>query len=583
MAGTLETLKAAWPMLRRALRSGQFFRPQCELYEPDPDILADYDVRIPMSGNFDITVNVFRSRTADGAPRPTVMCAHPYDNRKIPALGNTPFRGPPAQYRLIPQAGARPRFSTLTSWESPDPGYWVPAGYNLVNVNLPGFANSGGPASIFSAHQGQCYREAIDWVANQSWSDGGVGLCGVSFLCISQYLAAAAPDSEPAPDALKCIIPWEGVSDLYHDLACRGGVADVGFLKFWWHTEVKDTISGSIEDYLQVEEAIPPEILDRHPLYDDFWRAKAPPLENIQVPMLVGASFSDHELHTMGTFRAFEKANSDRKWLYTHRNGKWAEFYDSECLSVQRRFMDHFLKGETNEFSGEPRVRLEVRTDRNSIKEVRWEREWPLANTEYTPLYLGQERLSQEMTANSSTLSYDAQRGQLLFDVAFHEDTELSGYMMLKLWLEVRPTARAQPMPDDAVLCCYVDKIDNEGQPVRFNGSVGSTDDVLTRGYCRASRRALNAETSAPWRPEFAGTSHAPLSAGEIVPLEIALCPSSTFFQTGEGLRLTVSPRDIVFAPIFHKVTDDNIGQHVIHYGGQYDSHLLIPRVVYSS
>src|SRR6476659_4432660 len=68
---------------------------------------------------------------------PVVMCAHPYDNGKIPARGTTPFGGPPVQYRIIPQVG-RPRFSTLTSWEAPDPDFWVRAGYAVVNLNLPG-------------------------------------------------------------------------------------------------------------------------------------------------------------------------------------------------------------------------------------------------------------------------------------------------------------------------------------------------------------------------------------------------------------------------------------------------------------
>ncbi|MEO0437422.1 MAG: CocE/NonD family hydrolase [Pseudomonadota bacterium] len=577
MREKLETLRAAWPMLKRALKSGQLLRPQCELYDADPDVLAAYDVSIPMPDGYHLTANIFKSQKANGAPRPTVMCAHPYDNRKIASLGKTPFSGPPLQYRLIPQADANPRFSKLASWESPDPGFWVPAGYNLVNLNLPGYANSGGPASIMSAHQGQSYREAISWVAQQTWSDGAVGLCGVSFLCISQYLAAAVPEGEVLPPALKCMIPWEGVSDLYHDLACRAGVADTGFLDFWWHTEVKESINGPSASYLAAEEAIPTEILGRHPLYDEFWRAKAPPLENITVPMLVGASFSDHELHTMGTFRTYEKARSRQKWLYTHRGGKWAEFYHPDCLALQKRFMDHFLKGQDNEFAHEPSVRLEVRSDRKTVKEIRWETQWPLLATRYQKLYLSDSGLSPTPTEVAAELGYDAKRGEAVFETTFQEDIELSGYMMLKLWAEVRPSDAG--IPDDMVLCCYVDKLDWRGDLVRFNGSVGVQQDVLTRGYCRASRRALNIEQSTDWLPVPAGDSIEPLSLGQIVPLHIALCPSSTFFLAGEKLRVTISGRETVFAPIFHKVTDDNDGQHILHFGAEHDSHLLIPRI----
>ncbi|MEM9398038.1 MAG: CocE/NonD family hydrolase, partial [Pseudomonadota bacterium] len=376
---------------------------------------------------------------------------------------------------------------------------------------------------------------------------------------------------------LKCMIPWEGVSDLYHDLACRGGVADTGFLDFWWHTEVKESINRPLASYLAVEEAIPPKILDHHPLYDEFWRAKAPPLENITVPMLVGASFSDHELHTMGTFRAFEQAQSPRKWLYTHRNGKWAEFYRPDCLALQKRFMDHFLKGEENEFAQEPRVRLEVRSDGKTIKEVRWEPQWPLRGTRYQKLYLAQRGLTLGPPEVAGEQSYDAKSGEAVFEFSFNEETELSGYMMLKLWVEARAGSSDATYPDDMALCCYVDKLDRHGERVGFNGSVGVQHDVLTRGYARASRRALSFERSSEWLPVPAGDSIEPLNPGDIVPLRIALCPSSTFFYAGETLRVTVSGRDTVFAPIFHKVTDDNDGVHVLHFGGDYDAHLLIP------
>jgi len=130
-----------------ALKSGQLLNPQAELTEPDPDILREYDVRIPMREGISVTANVFRSqKAADNDEKvPVVMCAHPYNNHLTSALKKTPLGGPPQQYRLIPQAGGKPVFSKLTSRESPDPNCWIPAGYAIVNMNLPGYANSEGP------------------------------------------------------------------------------------------------------------------------------------------------------------------------------------------------------------------------------------------------------------------------------------------------------------------------------------------------------------------------------------------------------------------------------------------------------
>ncbi|MEM9384841.1 MAG: CocE/NonD family hydrolase [Pseudomonadota bacterium] len=579
---TFSTLRAAWPVLRRAMLRGQLFRPQCELVQPDGDVDASYDVEIPMPEGFSLTANVFysrRRRTADAAD-PVVMCAHPYDNHLIPALGKTPLGGPPQQYRLLPQAEGKPRFSTLTSWESPDPNFWVPAGYTLVNLNLPGFANSEGPASIVSAHQGECYRRAIEYVAAQPWCDGKVGLCGVSFLCISQYLAAATPEGAVSPAALKCMIPWEGVSDLYQDLVCRGGVADVGFLDFWWNTEVREPLNTSLDDYLSVEEAIPLEALALHPYYDDYWKAKAPPLANIRVPMLLCASFSDHELHTLGSFRAFEQANSPQKWLYTHRSGKWTEFYRPESLALQKEFMDHFLKGEANGFDDRPRVRIEVRASRDAVHEVRWGDSWPLASTAYDHLHLDEHNtLSRQAPLTGVEVVYEGSAGHAFFDYLFDEDTEITGYAKLRVWVEARSDRRDLPAPDDLVLCCFLDKRDAAGRSVRFFGAVGQDQDMITRGYGRAARRELDDAASRPFHPVPLGARDQPLQPGEIVPLEIAFCPSSTFFRQGERLRLIISATDVVHAPIFKKDTSVNQGLHVLHFGGSYDSYLLLPRI----
>ena len=121
----VRTFEAVGPLVGNAVKSGQLLHPQAELTEPGPDILCEYDVEIPMSEGFSLTANIFRSKMAAEKDEkvPVVMCAHPYNNHLTPALGKTPLQGPPQQYRLIPQAGGKPVFSKLTSWESPDPTF----------------------------------------------------------------------------------------------------------------------------------------------------------------------------------------------------------------------------------------------------------------------------------------------------------------------------------------------------------------------------------------------------------------------------------------------------------------------------
>lgn len=567
-------------MLRGAIARGQLWRPQCELREPSGDVAAEFDVAIPMREGFELTCNVFRSKSRVGAT-PVVMCAHPYDNSVLPALGRTPFGGAPQQYRLIPQAGGRPAFSTLTSWESPDPSVWVEAGYSLVNLNLPGYGSSGGPPSVLSTHQADCFAEAIEYVAAQDWCDGSVGLLGVSYLAISQF-GVASREGGP-PRALKCIAPWEGMTDLYRDVACRGGVDDTGFLSFWWHTEVKTALRDGEESFVENEGGTPPDLLRNRPLFDESWAEKAFALERIELPMLVCGSFSDHELHTTGSFRAFDRARSQRKWVYTHRGGKWTTFYSQEVEALLRDFMDHFLKGESNRFDSLPAVRLEVRSDRDTIHETRWEEAWPIPSASFRPFYLTARdsvgRLSEHPDDAPGEVSFRARDGQAAFDLKFERPIEISGPMMLELWVEARPESSGGACPDDMTLCVAVDKLDREGRSVRFHGSIGITHDMVTRGYLRVSRRELDPTASKPWWPVLKGDREQKLSPGEIVKIAIDLSPSSTWFEAGEGLRLIVSGREIVGSPVFRKDTTGNRGRHVLHLGGERASHLLVPVV----
>jgi len=173
-------------------------------------------------------------------------------------------------------------------------------------------------------------------------------------------------------------------------------------------------------------------------------------------------------------------------------------------------------------------------------------------------------------------VSYSSRNGSGEFEITFREDAELSGHMKLRRWVEARPYEGGD-CPDDMTLCCFVDKRDRRGQSVRFKGSAGLTEDMVTRGYMRISRREFDKARSTEWLPVARGDSIRKLAPGEIVPVEIALCPSSTFFAAGEGLRLIISPTEVVHAPIFGKDTSLNSGWHVVHFGGEYDSHLLIP------
>jgi uncharacterized protein len=108
-------------------------------------------------------------------------------------------------------------------------------------------------------------------------------------------------------------------------------------------------------------------------------------------------------------------------------------------------------------------------------------------------------------------------------------------------------------------------------------------DGPVALGWLRASHRELDQTRSRPWQPVLAHRRSLPLTPGEIVPLEIEILPSGTRFGPGETLRLVIQGRDVYRypRPLIQALHDDSVnrGPHVIHAGGDYDSHLLVPVV----
>ena len=73
---------------------------------------------------------------------------------------------------------------------------------------------------------------------------------------------------------------------------------------------------------------------------------------------------------------------------------------------------------------------------------------------------------------------------------------------------------------------------------------------------------------------------------GAVVPLYITFWPMSMVFAEGEGIKLFIAGHDLsepaVATMKLQAPDDENMGQHHVHTGGQYDSHLILPIVARS-
>ena len=81
--------------------------------------------------------------------------------------------------------------SAHSAWETPDPGYWTSKGYAIVRADEVGLGQSPGFMDTMSASTSACFKDVIEWAADQTWSSGKVGLLGISYYAGSQWRVAA--------------------------------------------------------------------------------------------------------------------------------------------------------------------------------------------------------------------------------------------------------------------------------------------------------------------------------------------------------------------------------------------------------
>jgi hypothetical protein len=555
-------------------------------------LVAESDVMIPMPDGVKLAANIHRP--AKDGKFPVIVVLTPYGKDQAPPVYKPDGSFPPNTYfpfvfRTYAHGAdlGHMKVSMLTGWEGPDPAFWVKNDYVVVVVDQRGGFKSGGkfaPLGLPGYEQtGDDAYQIIEWAAAQEWSNGNVGMTGVSALCINQYYAAG---HDPAPPHLKAIIPWEGFTDVYRDALFWGGIPETNFNRSLgpWKAGVGK---------MPAEQAARVWVEAMDPVASQKIRSGSPHLERINIPTLLCASWSDKGLHTLGSFEAFNVIPAKDKWLYVHGGKKWERYYGEDALAYQKKFFDHYLKGIENGWTSTPRVRLEVRETRDEYT-VRNENEFPLARTQYKKLFLdARDGSLKDQPAPVAKVSYNStQGGNAVFGITFNQDTELTGYMKLKLWvaaesandMDLFVVARkfAGPCDVDTPTCQALEAVTGKdqiakGNEIHFRGQNGEHNDAMARGQMRVSQRELDSKTSTAYKPMQKFVGEKKLKPGEIVPVEILLLPSSTFFRKGESLSVVIQGYAPVDQALLYYDWLVNQGRHIIYTGGKYDSYLQVP------
>ncbi|OLN89942.1 putative serine esterase [Colletotrichum chlorophyti] len=572
--------------------------------------IFEKDVSVPLKNGNVIRCNIYRPKGCkQGEKYPVLACYGPY-GKDIPYAS---FH--PASFKEVDPAHQ----TEHSSWETPTPEYWTAHGYVVVRADEIGTGQSPGFLNPLSRATDESYHNLVEWASEQPWSTGKVGLLGISYFAATQWKVAATQ-----PKGLAAIVPWEGFSDDYRDVARHGGILSDKFLKTVYAKQIgsvqyglpgraarnwgPDTVEGDMnEEELRANRR---ELIDGPQKSrfrdDEHFSAIHFNLEDVRVPLLSVANWGGIMLHLRGNVQGFMHASSEYKYLRFIVGRHDLPFYYPEEVEVQRSFLDAFLKGEDrvgwSRKGAVPPVDLILRKgdighgnpQAMKLYPRRKENEWPIARTRYNSLFLSPERqlsLALPEVKRPCKLGYRAlgnltsQQLVSFVSAPFDLETEVTGHIVVHLNVSVAGDPEG-PVPSDIDLFLTLRHLSASGQEIFYTGTHGDAAPIV-KGFLRVSLRKTNPQhpRHRSWLPhrDYLSTDVLPVIPNEVYPVDVEMWPTNVVFEKGERLVLDVSSGDTPGCSVFEHIDPDDRSEKVfrgtnfIHFGPQYTNSITLP------
>ncbi len=515
-----------------------------------------------------------------GAARfPTLFAASPYrfDNNIAPAL-------------------------PLFLWRETGPFAWyLDHGYAFVHMDVRGTGRSGGEYRYMCRKEQQDLVEVIAWITRQKWSNGRVGGIGQSYYARMQWCMATQN-----PPGLACIAPYDGNVDTYRASAYTGGIPGE-FPSIWFNQNVR-VVNGS-------PAAGPRRLLDwdypgevrKHPTYDAFWKERAPLelLHKARAPAFSIGVWRKVDLHLNGNIVGFQRYGGPKKLLVFGSASVHEAVQDFSSIGFHQKwllpFYDFHLKGKATGWDREPAVRWYV----GGTGELRSDTQWPPSDIRYRTFHLRKSPSASVTSLNDGSLTEtapDANEPDTIFDypdpgwrvgvVGFGPDgrpdpvrrvitftsaplehgLEIAGPIKLDLW--------ASSSREDTDFIVKLSEQYPQNAEERANG-VQPRYQIVTKGWLRASHRALAPKLSTDYAPWYTHSKPQKLLPGKAYRFEIAVMPTAHHFGEGSRIRLELANADssvteFVFA---HEYAPYKVGRDTIYHNAKRPSRLFLPLI----
>jgi predicted acyl esterase len=434
--------------------------------------------------------------------------------------------------------------------------------------------------------------ELVEWIARQPWCDGNVGMLGMSYFAVLQLLVAAQN-----PPHLKAVFPYEAHTDRYRHSCYHGGMLNMGFLAQWWgHVSVGTSMPPSlrknpeeikqiVKDLMKKEEIqtypmlyialkyaeknVPMFESLTHPLDGPFYweRSAYTKFNRISIPCYMVSRWSGWPIHLPGAFAAYNGIDAPKKLMIMetkYRSGPLRPWNDHHDIIL--RWYDHWLKGIDTGIMDEPPIKLFIK----GKNEWRYEYEWPLARTQWTKFYLrgnggltkeppGKEEPPQAFINKGLLLPLDAVPGVKYRTPPLEEDMEVTGPIALYLYATLDQ--------HDATWCVSINDVESDGSA-----------QLITKGWLRASHRAIDKERSKPYLPFHIHTQSVPVEPGKIYEYAIDIREISYVLKAGHRIELMIKGEDSPSEdPTWFHLCNHKETKHTVYNCSEYLSYLLLP------
>ena len=282
--------------------------------EKRENMIIEWDVPIEMDDGIILRANIYRP-DSDGL-FPVIMSHGPYGKDLSWQEGYS------TSWKIFSTSHPEAILDSSNihqSWETVDPEKWVPDGYICIRVDSRGAGRSPGVIDCRSSRETSDFFNCIEWAGEQIWSNGKVGLTGISYYAINQWQVAALK-----PKYLAAICVWEGSVDYYRDGTHHGGILNT-FQSNWYDMQIKSVQHGLGENgpksQVHGELVCGPETLsekeleknrvdlgDRlqtQELINEWYNERTADLTKIETPLLSAASWGGQGLHPRGNYMGF--------------------------------------------------------------------------------------------------------------------------------------------------------------------------------------------------------------------------------------------------------------------------------------